>query len=214
MKKAKQKKLRAAGWRIGSVDDFLNEKIVLNKNPFEVAKEALADKVEATKQRQWRALVREHVLADAVLADRIVKRKLRSEVKQLRAALIEACDLAIDSADVIDNEGIVIDTEDSADFRRLIARLRALTDAPKAERHVEREQQRAAAKAARRKRTTTSDDLATVDERPKKDVICDCGSGQLTGDDGDCNDCRPWTPDEGDPLHQQYRDDCKDKDRA
>jgi len=100
-------------------------------------------------------------LARALIAENKTRRSQDKEIRKLRTALAQACDLAIDSADVI-------------------AELRKLTQQPKAQRHVEREAST---------ETKKPDDVTTVDERPK----------QL---------------DESNPLYQQYRDACSDKDRA
>jgi hypothetical protein len=70
-------------------------------------------------------------------------RKLRKENLQLRKALAKTCDWALDSADVIADEGIV-DPEDGEDddFRVTIAELRQLSKQPEAERHAARRKAR------------------------------------------------------------------------
>jgi hypothetical protein len=175
-----------------------------DKPALTLAREALKDSSQAAShQRQWRAYVREVHLARALIAENKTRRSQDKEIRKLRTALAQACDLAIDSADVIDMEGVCLDEEDSINFRADIAELRKLTQQPKAQRHVEREAST---------ETKKPDDVTTVDERPKQ--ICNCGSGQLIGDDGQCNDCRLHELDESNPLYQQYRDACSDKDRA
>lgn len=65
-------------------------------------------------------------------------RRLRKENKLLRDKLAKACDLALDSADVIEDDGIGVDEEEAQDFRDMIMDLRAYAKRPEAERHVER----------------------------------------------------------------------------
>jgi hypothetical protein len=71
--------------------------------------------------------------------------KLRKENLVLRKALADACDWALDSADVIDDENLV-DPEDgeSEDFRARIANWRKLARRPEAQRHIERRKAREA----------------------------------------------------------------------
>ena len=66
-------------------------------------------------------------------------RRLRKANKLLRDKLAKACDLALDSADVIEDDGIGVDEEENQDFRDMITTLRAYAKRPEAERHVERQ---------------------------------------------------------------------------
>jgi len=74
------------------------------------------------------------------------KRKLQKANTELREALARACDLAIDAADVILEEEVILDPEsgEDEDFRAEIAELRALSKHPEAERHIERRKARKA----------------------------------------------------------------------
>jgi hypothetical protein len=131
-------------------------KSIGSDNPVTLAREAIADSEagSTSNQRQWRAFVREKHLAEALLEADKTKRALRKQVKELQVALAKACDWALDSADVIADEG-VCDPEDGEDtnFRDTILGLRALSKQPEAERHIARrkvrereEREKAAAK--------------------------------------------------------------------
>jgi len=76
----------------------------------------------------------------------VALRELRKEVKLLREKLAKACDLALDSADLIEDDGIGIDEEEGQDFRDMIMDLREYAKQPEAERHVERRAEKASAK--------------------------------------------------------------------
>jgi hypothetical protein len=118
-------------------------KIIGSDNPITLARQALADTDGASNQRQWRAFVREKHLAKALLEADKTKRALRKQVKELEVALAKACDWALDSADVIADEGICDPEDDEdGDFRDVILRLRELSKQPEAERHVERRKAR------------------------------------------------------------------------
>lgn len=107
----------------------------------QLAREALKDAPTGSNQRNWRAFVREKHLAEQVLADAKAKRELRRRIKELEDGLVRACDLAIDAADVIDDENIVDpEDEESEDFRYDIGKIRALVQRPEAERHIARRQ--------------------------------------------------------------------------
>lgn len=109
----------------------------------QLAREALKDEATGTNQRNWRAFVREKHLAEQVLADAKAKRELRKRIKELENGLVRACDLAIDAADVIDDEQICDpEDEESEDFRYDIGKIRALVKRPEAERHAMRRKAR------------------------------------------------------------------------
>lgn len=118
-------------------------KLKLPGSNLKVAREALKDSDNASNQRQWRAFVRERHLAQQVLDDDREKRKLKKRIKELEDGLVRACDLAIDAADVIDDEKIVDpEDEESEDFRYDIGKIRTLVKRPEADRHVARRKQR------------------------------------------------------------------------
>ena len=52
-----------------------------------IARDAINDTNVATRQREWRAFVREKHLAERVLEDEKAKRALRKQVKELQVAL-------------------------------------------------------------------------------------------------------------------------------
>lgn len=76
-------------------------------------------------------------------------RKLRKEVKTLRDKLAKACDLALDATDVIEEDGIGVDEEESQELRDMIMDLRGYAKRPEAERHVERQQKQQQVQALR-----------------------------------------------------------------
>jgi hypothetical protein len=115
-------------------------KYILPKNIVALARDAINDENVATRQREWRAFAREKHLAKRVLDDDKAKRKLRERVRALEEGLVRACDLAIDSADVIDSENIA-DPEESEDFRYSVGKIRTLVKRPEAARHVMRKLQ-------------------------------------------------------------------------
>jgi len=93
-------------------------------------------------RRQARALTHEKMFAERIVSDDKEKRKLKKQVKDLQKALAKACDWALDSADVIEDDGIGVDEEESADFRDVILGLRKLSGEPEEERHAERRKAR------------------------------------------------------------------------
>lgn len=105
-------------------------------------------------RRQARAAMHEKMFAERIVADDKEKRKLRAQVKKLQKALAKACDWALDSADVIEDDGIGVDEEESDDFRDVILGLRELSGEPEAERHVER-------RKAREAKTENTDEPST-----------------------------------------------------
>jgi hypothetical protein len=68
-------------------------------------------------------------------------RKLKKEVKLLREKLAKACDLALDAAEVIEDDGIGVDEEETQDLRDMIMSLREYAHRPEAERHVGRKKE-------------------------------------------------------------------------
>ena len=112
-----------------------------------MARDAVSEKKISPAKRQARAVFNELIFATCVIADDKEKRKLRKEIADLQKALAKACDLAIDAADVIVDEGIC-DPEDNedTDFRAMIAKLHEKTKQPESERHIERRKQKIAEK--------------------------------------------------------------------
>src|SRR3990172_329191 len=55
---------------------------------------------------QARAVMNEKLFAERVIADDKEKRRLRKEINELCKALARACDLALDAADVVEEDAI------------------------------------------------------------------------------------------------------------
>ncbi len=96
----------------------------------QLARDAVKDTDSDSKQRQWRAFMREGHLATALIAK-------DKEVRQLRNALAAACDVATDAADLLLSEGVMTPEEDDEiAFRTTVAKLRKLAKRPAAPQHI------------------------------------------------------------------------------
>lgn len=78
-----------------------------------------------------------------------VIRALRKENKLLRGKLARACDLALDAADVVEEDCIGGDEEEAQELRDMIMDLREYSKRPEAERHAERRKQKETVQALR-----------------------------------------------------------------